>query len=125
MICRFSAPDAESVRIAFRQIGSAVAALWPASVHDGPRAATLQANVVVERSFSEPVTVGAIQALEDAGAWCLEARGVEFVRTYAALDGRRMVCLYKAPDAESVRAAQRQAAVPFERVWALQNVPPG
>lgn len=29
-----------------------------------------------------------------------------------------MVCIYAAPDAESVRSAQRQAGMPFETVWA-------
>ena len=29
----------------------------------------------------------------------------------------RMVCEYKAADAETVRKVQRQAAAPFERVW--------
>jgi hypothetical protein len=28
-----------------------------------------------------------------------------------------MICLYRAPDADAVREAQRQAGVPFTSVW--------
>jgi len=35
-----------------------------------------------------------------------------------------MICLYHAPDAESVRLAQRQAGMPLERVWAFHAVLP-
>ena len=80
--------------------------------------------MLVQRSFAEPVELAAIQAIEDAGTWCLEMRHVEFVRTYFSRDRTRMVCLYRAPDAESVRAAQRQAKVPFDQVWAFERVGP-
>jgi hypothetical protein len=36
----------------------------------------------------------------------------------------RMLCLYEAPDAESVRLANREASLPFDRVWASQIVLP-
>jgi hypothetical protein len=78
--------------------------------------------VVVERSFVEPVALEDIQGIEDRGAWCLEAHGVSFLRTYFSRDRRRMVCLYDAPDAESVRLAQEKAGVPFERAWASEVV---
>jgi len=55
--------------------------------------------------------------MEDRGASCRVQHRVRFLRTYFSADRRRMVCCYAAPDAESVRLAQRQAGVPFERVW--------
>jgi hypothetical protein len=73
--------------------------------------------VVVERTFAEPVRFEDIQALEDRGAWCLEMHGVRFHKTYFSADRRRMICIYEAPDAESVRLAQTKAAMPFDRVW--------
>ena len=78
--------------------------------------------VVVERSFAEPVALEDIQAIEDRGAWCLEAPGVRFVRTYLSRDRRRMVCLYEAADAESVRLAQQKAGMPFETAWSARIV---
>jgi hypothetical protein len=85
MVCRFSGPDAESVRTALRQTGTDVAALWPGTAHDAPGLTPADrdaANVLVTRAFDEPVTLEAIQSIEDAGAWCLETHNVKFVRTF-------------------------------------------
>jgi hypothetical protein len=127
MVCRFRAPDAESARIALRTIGADVGCLWPGTLHDRPgltEAERASANVLVRRRFEAPVALEEIQAREDAGAWCLEARHVKFVRTFFANDGRRMICLYRAPDVESMRQAQRQANMPVEDVWAFRSVDP-
>lgn len=140
MVCHFQAPDAESVRIAFRQagtdmdiqvvlrqLGTTIHRFWPGTVHDAPNGAPgelANANVLVERSFTQRVSLEQVQALEDAGSACLHNHRVRFVRTYFSLDGRRMICLYQAPDAESVRLAQRQAGMPMERVWAFRLVQP-
>lgn len=128
MVCRFRAPDAESVRIVMRTVGvTHLRCLWPGTLHQRPtltEAESASANVLVRRRFEQAVSVEQIQALEDASAWCLEARRVKFVRTYFSTDGRRMICLYHAPDAESVRQAQRQANMPVEDVWAFVNVQP-
>jgi Nickel responsive protein SCO4226-like len=125
MVCHFAAPDTESARRALRHVGADVTRCWAGSIHDAPHAPAVDAaTVLVQRSFAGPVQLADIQAIEDAGAWCLEARNVVFVRTYFARDRTRMVCLYRAPDAESVRAAQREAKVPFDDVWAFQRVEP-
>src|SRR5262245_43859162 len=78
--------------------------------------------VLVERRFDRPVTFEEIQALESKGAWCLTAHEVRFIKTFFSRDGRRMLCLYEAPDAESVRLAENQANVPFERVWSCAKL---
>jgi len=78
--------------------------------------------VLVERSFAEPVAFEDIQAIEVRGAWCLEAYGVRFLKTYFSRDRRRMICLYKAKDAESVRLAQKKAGVPFVEAWAARTI---
>ena len=127
MICWFRTPDMESARIAMRQSDIDMSVFWRGSVHD--KAGTTQqelmaANVLVERRFEEPVTLQEIQHLEDAGSWCLETRDVHFVRTFFSADRKRMICHYRAPDAESVRLAQRQARVPFREAWAFQAIGP-
>ena len=127
-VCRFRAADAESVRFALRAVGvEDMSCLWPGTLHERPgltAAERAAANVLVRRRFAAPVALEEIQAREDAGAWCLEARQVKFVRTFFARDRRRMICLYHAPDAESVRQAQRQADMPVEDVWAFRPVEP-
>jgi len=122
MVCQFRGADAESVRLALRQSGANIERLWPGSVHDAPSPG--EPNVLVERSFVEPVTLEDIQAIEDAKQWCLDTHRVKFVRTFFALDRKRMLCLYEGPDAEAVRAAQRDACMPVDRVWAFTRMAP-
>lgn len=122
MVCCFTAPDVESTRLALRQVGEN-AVPWGGTIHDSAvaEAPPLEsANVVVERSFAEPVALEDVQALEDANAGCLEARDVAFVCTFFSNDRRRMVCLYRAPDAEAVREAQRMAKMPVDSVWSFR-----
>lgn len=122
LVCHFAAPDLESARIALRTAGANLSRIWlGAVVGDGRPGA---ANVVVARSFDAPVTFEEISAREGAKAWCLETHGVTYSHTYFALDGRRMLCFYAAPDAEAVRVAQREAAMPVEAVWAGAAVLP-
>jgi hypothetical protein len=35
-----------------------------------------------------------------------------------------MLCLYEAPDAESVRVAQREVALPHDSVWTFHTIGP-
>jgi len=121
MLCWFTGPDAESARIALRETGADTRRLWPGTVHDAPQVPPA-VNVLVERSFGEPVTVEEIQALEDRGGWCLDLYRVKFARTFFSLDRKRMICIYHAPDAESVRLAQRQAGMPIDEVWAFEEI---
>lgn len=125
MVCWFSAPDLESARIALRKVDADSRVLWRGTVHDAPGAdetSLRSANVLVERSFAEPVTLQEIQDIEDAGVGCLEMRNVRFMRSFFSSDRKRMICLYVAPDAESVRQAQREAGVPFDEIWAFRAV---
>lgn len=124
LVCHFTAPDAESVRNALRRAGSVPARIWAGSVHDAPGlTATDIADVkaVVSRDFETAVALEDIQAIEDAGQGCLTRHRVRFLRTYFSADRKRMLCLYSAPDAESVRIAQREAAMPVERVTGVRR----
>lgn len=122
MLCWFSAIDAESTRMALRKAQADARVLWAGTVHDGSESA--EPNVLVERRFETPVELKDIQAIEDAGASCLQTHRVRFARTFFANDRKRMLCLYQAPDAEAVRVAQREAGMPVEAVWAFQRVGP-
>ncbi len=65
-----------------------------------------------------------MQAREDAAAHCLDTHRVRYLRTFFSNDRRRMVCIYRAPDAESVRIAQHQAGMPVDQIWACRTVNP-
>lgn len=127
MVCWFRGPDVESARTALRQVGAEVEVLWRGTVYepaDPPVHDPGAAQVLVQRRFDEPVTLESVQAMEEANGWCLEVHNVRFLRTFFSRDGTRMLCLYQAPDAESVRLAQRQAGLPLESVWPYRYVHP-
>jgi len=125
LLCSFGAPDMESARIAMRQSGMDSRVLWSGDIIDGPgieEADVARANVLVARTFDEPVGLQEIQDIEDAGVGCLQSRNVRFIRTFFSADRKRMMCLYHAPDAESVRQSQREAGVPFVDAWAVCRI---
>lgn len=136
LLCVWDAPDAETVRQYYRTRSLATRAVWAAEVHgpDGPLAGlparpapamdSAMVEVLVERSFEEPANLEELHAREDSAAACLEAYGVTYLHTFVSSDARRMVCLYDAPDAEAVRSAEREAGMPFDRVWSAAHLLP-
>jgi hypothetical protein len=124
MVCRFSAVDMESARLALRDPDTDLSRFWSGSVHRGASSAV--PSVVVERSFATPVRFEDIAAIGSAKPWCFETHRVHHTHSFFARDGKRMLCFYEAPDAEAVRVAQREAAMPADAVWACSTiVPPG
>lgn len=81
-------------------------------------------HVIVERVFAEPIEEAELARMGREGKVCFEARNVRPVRTFISKDRRRAVCEYEAPDAESVRQANEQAGIPFERVWTAKLYEP-
>lgn len=131
LTCVYRAPDAESVRAANRQNGLAYERVWRASMHGpddtdplaGEKAGADRTLVVVERAFAEPTTFGSVNDRGTRYRWCADAYRISFQRSYFAADQRRMLCVYRAPDAEAVRHLQIQSGMPFERVWAAALCP--
>jgi len=120
MLCLYEAPDAESVRDAETQANVPYSRAWSCTHLQGSnpslRSSTAE-YVVVERMFPEAVTAEFVSnALRQSG-WCLDLHGAEYVESFLGNDGRRMICLFRAPDAEAVRLANRQAGVPYTEVW--------
>jgi hypothetical protein len=73
--------------------------------------------VVVERLFDPGVTLQDVRLLDESSAWCKETYGIRLLQSYVSADGKRVICVYEAPDAEAVRVANRQAGAPFEIAW--------
>ena len=91
LVCVFEAADTDSIRQMLAANGVEYSAVWPGSAHDTGRDGI--PNVVVTRRFDAAVTLDEVQAIEDAGAWCMELHSVTFLRTYFSLDRKRMICL--------------------------------
>ncbi|HYG86026.1 MAG TPA: nickel-binding protein [Azospirillum sp.] len=127
--CMLDAPDAEAVRTARRNLGvPEPERLWPATVH-GPvrtahdlsrRTADIRPGavlVLVERSFDDPFSLDEVRWIEQRGLEFLDRSGVELLIRFLARDQRRMVCLFEAPDEDSVRRASTEVGLPFDRTW--------
>lgn len=128
LFCHFQAPDVESVRIAMRTANAPPGNIWPCRVHDaygvGPAELARVAAIVVHE-FDEPAGFGARELQDVVDLGCFQLHRVRLLRSYLALDGRRMVALYQAADAESVRLVQRRAGMPEERVIPVRRFAPG
>jgi hypothetical protein len=128
MVCLYEAPDAESVRLAQEKARVPFETAWTTRVvrhgADGPDADA----IVVERTLPQPVDEAAIRSAAARGAWCLEQRGCRIISSYVSADGRRVVCVFAGPDAESIREAQKQVGMPFDVAWPARVIeagPPG
>lgn len=82
-------------------------------------------HVVLEREYDPPFDKKAWFADDLRLNSCLEARGARWIRSQVSLDGRRTICEFEAPDAESVRIACRIADIAFQRVWVAEVFEPG
>jgi len=120
MLCLFEAPDAESVRDAESQAKVPFKRAWTCTHLQGLHSTVMTPSVeyvVVERLFPEAVTPDFVSnALRQSG-WCLDLHGAEYVESFLGSDGHRMVCIFRAPDAEAVRRANQQGGVPYTEVW--------
>jgi hypothetical protein len=125
MLCWYQAPDAESVRIALRQLGSDVRAAWAARlVGTSGNGATLPAaaNVVAEFRF-DPSHAG----LDEWQAAAQRAAGgaVTFLGGFVATSGQQAVAIYQAPDADRLRSALEAAGMSPVDVWPCMALSPG
>jgi hypothetical protein len=94
-ICHFRAPDAESVRIAFRQAGIRVDQVWSGTMLR--RGDGIGRGVAVEWAFEPPWPEDPERALERAAQQWLEPLGLEPVRVIVPSGRRRIICFCTSP----------------------------
>ena len=94
-ICHYRAPDAESVRIAFRQGGVPVEAVWSGTMIDGGNGA--QTGLVLERAFEPPWPANAHDAVERAQHEWLAPLGLALARAIVPAGRRRILCFCATP----------------------------
>ncbi len=78
------------------------------------------ARVLVEQSFTEPLSDEAYAKLAERLDPCLAARNAAWRRSYVSVDRRRITCEFEAPDAGSVRESLDATGVPYDRVWSAE-----
>jgi Protein of unknown function (DUF4242) len=127
MVCRFEAPDAESVRQAYRRAGGFFSRVWTAQLIE-PEGTEPQGNpallTVFEGTYPNGFTDVDWEQASHQILPCYAERGVEWVRSFVSGDRTRMVCELNAPDAEVIRDAHRRFGIPFDRVWSATLLTP-
>ncbi len=118
MVCRFRAPDAESVRLALHLAGAGEG-VWTATLVGSGGA---EANLVLEREFPQPLRGDPRRALALARAECLEACGVEPLHVMISLDRRHAICLCHAPHDTAARLAGVEHLDGRWRCWPCRQV---
>ena len=126
-VCMYEAPDAEAVRRTQQQASLPMTRVWaPYSLRElrgQPPLPWPPTAVVIGRTFSNPMDDQAMNAMIESVNRCAEAAGIDSIDTFLARDGMRSICICTAPDAETVRNANRVAGVPFDRVWSADFAP--
>lgn len=123
LIAMFDAPGAEAVRRATGVIDAGrPRRIWAATPHFSQGSGVTpprgrRSLVVVERSFGVPTPFERVLPSKEIMRLCFELRGVTHVASYVAEDQMRILCVDEAPDAESVRVANRHAGMQFDAVW--------
>jgi len=74
-------------------------------------------TVILERAFDPPLTDALFNEMNGRLGPCLERSNIKWIRSHRSLDRTRLLCVFEAPDADTVRDALRQARVAHERVW--------
>ncbi|WP_416667356.1 DUF4242 domain-containing protein [Egbenema bharatensis] len=80
--------------------------------------------VVVETQYDEPTSFEQMSAEEERLTPCLTARQATWQYSLLSKDRCRMICIYKALDAESVRTGYHTARVFFSRTWGGELLEP-
>jgi Nickel responsive protein SCO4226-like len=120
MLCLYEAPDAESVRLAEAQVKMPFDCAWTCHLLQGGEQSLHPSSkeyVVVERSFPEPITKDFVATTFCGARGCMELHRASYLESFLGYDGHKMVCVFRAPDAEAVRTANSQAGVPYTDVW--------
>jgi hypothetical protein len=74
-------------------------------------------EVFLQRSFDPPLTDDAFYERLREATGCFDLYRVQWRQSLLSTDGRRMICWFSAPDAESTRLALRMAGVHDGTPW--------
>jgi hypothetical protein len=73
--------------------------------------------LIVESNYDPPLTDEGLIALYERMTPCLDVRGIHKLRSWVSDDRRRILCEYRAADAESVREAYRSGSADYSNMW--------
>src|SRR4029453_7253000 len=122
MLCWYRAPDAESARVALRELGSNMHAVWAGTVSgEGAKSLSIStANLLAEVLFEAPLSADDVASRVAA----LALQGVTVVRGILSTHGTRWLGVLKAQDEQAVRSALERAGLSAELVWPCTPLSP-
>ena len=80
--------------------------------------------VIVETLVDYPLTPEQLTATDLQVLACLDERQATWHYSLLSSDRHRMLCLFEAPDAESVRESYRKGGGDFKQIWAAELILP-
>lgn len=122
MLCWYQAPDAESARLALRELGSNLHAVWAGKVTgEGAKSPSIStANLLAEVLFTTPLSTDDLASHVAA----VERQGVTVVRGILSNRRTQWIGLLKAQDEQAARSALERAGLSAELVWPCTPVTP-
>ena len=78
-------------------------------------------DVMVERSFDLPFNENDHCRELEKCMTCMNIYGIQFIESFLSFEKDRMICHFRAPDAESVRQAIRKQGLCADLVWSCQH----
>jgi hypothetical protein len=124
MLCWYEAPDAESARIALRELGSDMNAVWAGTVLGDTSDIPVDGAIVAELSFDEPLDPEARERLLDALARTLVSAGMTLVASFGSLNGAHVIAVVSGADEQAVRDALAGFEPAPASVWACTPILP-
>lgn len=121
-ICHYRAPDAESVRVAFRKTGISVDAIWAGTVLGSTRPST--DCIVLDLRFPPPLPADAMAALALAQAGWLMPVGLRLAQAFVSANHGRVICLCEHQDRDlSLLTRSESGDTTGEgRVWSCRSI---
>ena len=114
MVCRYSAPDAESARAALRQLGSDASAVWAGQAFDDAERRR-QVTFLAELEFTSGIDTSIVERLRD---------DPHLTDAYLSNDQRHLLCAFTADDEHAVCGALANVALTPTDVWPCEAVFP-
>jgi hypothetical protein len=122
MLCWYRAPDAESARLALRQLGADMSAVWAgrAIIGDSESPPVSQARAVAEILLGESLADADLAQRTAA----LRRPDTALVCAFLSTRGDKLACIFRTSEPGAIEAALDDAGLPASDIWPCVPVTP-
>lgn len=122
MLCWYQAPDAESARMALRQLGSDLNAVWAGEISEAEHEPPRDCHRLVEFAAGEPLNVE--ETVAKVAAHTRASDDTELLAAIVSQDRRHLVCVLGGQDESALADLVAAAGFGAERSWSCAVVDP-